>query len=518
MKKLPFFPLLFAVFPILSLGAMNIQEIDTRVLLRPALVSLISVAVLFFLCWLLLKDICRAAILTSFISIAIFSYGHLYHTLREIPGVGLSIARHRYLVVPYLAGLVLGIWWITRKLNEPRQFVPVLNFISIALLIVPVFQITRFSLGASRTEEASDEIFKDYEPLEVSAGERLPDVYYIILDTYMRKDALQEDYAFDNSAFIDDLGGRGFYVASCSRSNHPSTRESLVSSLNMDYFQSLDSRVKASGVEIANLGLLVQRNLVRRYFEDLGYTTIAFDTGYEWSRWRDADVYLEFHSDPLQFQMIEPFEAMVVQSTLGLLFLDWQIIQYFEVKDAIVDTVNAVNFPFQSFAARQLFTIDQLGNIKSIPGPKLVFAHILIPHPPRVFTPEGEIQADPGYYGGKLGNPINAEYNRLGYTSEIQFLNRVMIEIADGILASSPSAIIIIQGDTGVSGDNKYEILNAIHAPSTVAQRLYPSITPVNTFRLILTEFFGADLELLPDISYSPEGQVVPETSPACVR
>jgi len=31
---------------------------------------------------------------------------------------------------------------------------------------------------------------------------------------------------------------------------------------------------------------------------------------------------------------------------------------------------------------------------------------------------------------------------------------------------------------------------------------MYPSITPVNTFRLIFNAYFGTDLKLLPDISY----------------
>jgi hypothetical protein len=31
---------------------------------------------------------------------------------------------------------------------------------------------------------------------------------------------------------------------------------------------------------------------------------------------------------------------------------------------------------------------------------------------------------------------------------------------------------------------------------------LYPTITPVNTFRLVFNDYFGGRYELLPDISY----------------
>jgi hypothetical protein len=45
------------------------------------------------------------------------------------------------------------------------------------------------------------------------------------------------------------------------------------------------------------------------------------------------------------------------------------------------------------------------------------------------------------------------------------------------------------------------KILNAYFLPGEGAAGLYPSITPVNTFRLIFDVYFGADLELLEDVS-----------------
>jgi hypothetical protein len=47
-------------------------------------------------------------------------------------------------------------------------------------------------------------------------------------------------------------------------------------------------------------------------------------------------------------------------------------------------------------------------------------------------------------------------------------------------------------------------ILNAYYLPGEES-RLYPTITPVNTFRIILDAYFGQDYPLLPDVSrYSP--------------
>jgi hypothetical protein len=52
----------------------------------------------------------------------------------------------------------------------------------------------------------------------------------------------------------------------------------------------------------------------------------------------------------------------------------------------------------------------------------------------------------------------------------------------------------------------KMGILNAYYLPNADADVLYPSITPVNSFRLIFNLYFGTDLEFLPDNSYARQG------------
>ena len=48
----------------------------------------------------------------------------------------------------------------------------------------------------------------------------------------------------------------------------------------------------------------------------------------------------------------------------------------------------------------------------------------------------------------------------------------------------------------------RMSILNAYYFPGRNYQGLYPEITPVNSFRVVLNTFFGAGLELLPDRNY----------------
>ena len=94
-------------------------------------------------------------------------------------------------------------------------------------------------------------------------------------------------------------------------------------------------------------------------------------------------------------------------------------------------------------------------------------------------------------------------------------MNRRIRQVLDSLLSDKKrSRIIIVQGDHGpnmtlqVSGATtaaaaeRMSILNAYYVPADVRARLYPSITPVNTFRAVLSRYFGDADPLLPDRMY----------------
>jgi hypothetical protein len=69
---------------------------------------------------------------------------------------------------------------------------------------------------------------------------------------------------------------------------------------------------------------------------------------------------------------------------------------------------------------------------------------------------------------------------------------------------SATPPVILIQGDHGPwlqYGSDQFKILNAYYLPGH-NDLLYPSISPVNTFRLVFDTYLGADYPLLEDISY----------------
>lgn len=515
LKPYHFHPLLFALFPVLALFSHNIEEVAFSVAVRPFLFSLIGMLLVYLFSIVMLRSWDKASLVTSFVSVLFFSYGHVYDAIRSIPEYGLALGRHRYLIVLNLLVIIMGWWWVDRRSRDLRQINQFCCLTGLVIIVFPIVQIWSHARKVTIAESIEIDNAVLAEPLKVTNGDQLPDIYYIILDSYTRADCLRKNYDYDNSLFLDELRTMGFYVADQSRCNHCFTHGSLVSSLNVNYMDALVPILQENNLG-NDIWVLLKHSVVRESLEQIGYQTIAFDTGFEWSRIRDADTYLAFDKDPLFFQTIDPFETLFIKSTAGRIWIDWKYKSIMNEHRVLFNTVRSINFPYDGYAKRQLFLLDQLPKLATLPGPKFIFAHVLIPHVPRVFTPEGEILSDPGYYSGKLAGPVDDVYDKLGYISEVEFINNRMREILPRIIEDSSSPpIVVLQADTGSHNDSR-EILNAYYLRGELPDSLYDSISPVNTFRMIFDTFFGTNYGFLEDVTYD-EGKQVPITSPSCL-
>jgi hypothetical protein len=141
-KNIPFYPFFFAVFPILALLAHNIKEVDVQVAIRPVALSLLATLGIFLLARLALHSWAKAALVTGLFLALFFSYGHLYYLIRDIPSIGIRLARHRYFIPVYVVLTLASVAWIWRKVKHPQGITPALNLITLLLLVFPTYQIT----------------------------------------------------------------------------------------------------------------------------------------------------------------------------------------------------------------------------------------------------------------------------------------------------------------------------------------------------------------------------------------
>jgi hypothetical protein len=485
-RVIPFYPILFGIYPVLALVAVNITQIDISLTYRAFAASIVLALVLFLALRLMLRNWMKAALLTFLFLFLFFSYGHVYNFLKNPANPLLGLVRYRILGLFWIGLAGLAVWFASRIAADLTPITRVLNFIAVILLVYPAFQIGQFEEKNLTLKHVA--ITSNSPAPFPQASQSYPDIYYIILDGYMRADNIKVVYDFDNSEFINALTQRGFYVANCSLSNYAFTEHSFASSLNINYLGVLG----ASNDNSANA--LINNNFVRRFLENRGYTTVAFETGFAWSQWEDANVYYKYV--PRSFQL-NSFENLLLQTTLFRIPSD-----IFNLKGQNNNTSSDVLGHDRTIANLNL--LDQVPN--KIKRPKFVFAHLIIPHPPYVFSPNGDYVADGSLV--KFIYDLNTPGDdKPGYTNAIRFINSAMLKVIDNILADSKiPPVIIIQGDHGAfrfnSPDQRMSILNAYYFPSTSARTaLYPTITPVNTFRILFDSYFGQNLPLLTDVS-----------------
>ncbi|HUW56289.1 MAG TPA: hypothetical protein VMZ92_06610 [Planctomycetota bacterium] len=483
-------PFLFAMFPVLFLFSRNVRSFGPGVMVLPIVVLLLATAALWGLSALVLRSGSKAGLAVSLLLVLFFSYGHAYRALPywNLKGWFPLTTPKTAVFFAWVVLFVVGGWFAVRTRRKLDQFTRVVNVTAAVLVALSFFNIVVYGvsrLGASG--EVRPAPGEEAPPAAVSSAEALPDIYYIVMDAYGRQDVLRDLYGFDNSGFLDYLKGKGFYVAEKSASNYAHTLLCLSSTLNLKYVQDLLPGADADSNNLMPLIHLTRYSEVRRFLKQRGYTVIAFSIGAAIAEMTNADLYLT----PGWFA--DEFTNALVDMTPA-----WVLFQHLA--------------PAEQHRRRLLYVFEHLVRVADRPGPKLVFAHLLTPHHPFVFGPNGE-PVDPqplnAHADGWLGGRLSEDY-RTFYAEQLRCVNTKLKEAIDGILAKSARPpVIILQGDHGPRSllrpggptpeaiRERFSILNAYYLPGKGTDDLRPDITPINSFRIVLNRYFGTNHEML---------------------
>jgi hypothetical protein len=486
-SKIPFFqksvwfiyPFLLACYPVLALRNNNIIYVDFSSILRTLLLVIAATAVLGVLTLGLVRNLEKTGVIVSLVIAFFLAYGHIYIQLNEALG---QPVQHRYLLGGGIL-VILGLSILVLKSNAVTRFLSqFLSVVSGVLLVLVLFVSIRHDLDVYRAMRAAQK--SEASNVTNPTADRLPDVYLILLDGHTRSDVLKTRFGYDNSDFVRQLEAMGFFVASCSQSNYPSTKLSLTSAFYGDYIQNIV-------VGGTNLPPLETSPLVQA-LKSRGYKIIAFENRAHGHFDLKEDIRLARHQMAFgQFDLrggLNEFEKMMVDTSLLRFALDTEIIPGFD-NDTVRDWEDREHY-YQT-----LFIMSELQNLPEMPGPKFVFAHIMVPHAPYIFAVDGSY--------APVTSPIN------GYRANSEFLDTHLPAVLQAIIAKSdPSPVIIVMGDHGppirstVTKEMRMANLSAYRVNEAGRAQLYPTITPVNAMRVILNAHFGGDFPLMPDTSY----------------
>jgi len=499
---LPLHPFFFAGYAVLFLLGINLHEITPASTLRSLLLSLLGAGILLLAWRLFTRSWAKASLLATACLFAFFAYGHIFNLLNGVTLSGFIVGRHRVLVPVWGLLCLAGLFLIWRKAgrSQAQAWVPALNVILLGLTILAGSQVALYS-GEQAWQAANQDksLLQDLQArgIQSIAGQltppakaNLPDIYYIIMDSYSREDVLANKFGYDNQPFLNFLQKKGFYLPQCARSNFPKTYLSLATSLNMNYVQSFGADLIKAGISYDDWGIYAKYGTVRQTLAGLGYKVVAFKTGWSSIDLPNADVFYAppstISEESLLYPGMNSYEGMLLGTTL------------FAPLQARIDAYNLKNphnqwldhYTLRTYSFEKLIQVPV-----AVAGPKFVFAHMMVTHPPFVFDAQGNFH----YYPEDLAQDIQE-----GYLNSIKYGNAQLEILVNKILSRpGPKPVIIIQADHGFlySGAG-VQILNAYYLPDGGEQQLYPTITPVNTFRVIFDRYFGAHLGLLPDKSY----------------
>jgi hypothetical protein len=227
--------------------------------------------------------------------------------------------------------------------------------------------------------------------------------------------------------------------------------------------------------------------------DERGYATVAVGSGFEHVAARGADVYLDGGE-------LNEFEISLLASTFAG-----------DVVGAIAPTLAS-----GQQADRIRYNLRVLPEIarSADRAPVLVFAHIPAPHQPTVFDADGDPLPVP--LTGKFFGDSPAERGENSdeflsrYRAQLPYLNGLVLEAVDGILAASNEPpVIVLFADHGsasvidwnaadpseVDPARLMERTGAFFAALTPDREdVFPDdISPVDIFRLLFDAYWGTD-------------------------
>lgn len=396
--------------------------------------------------------------------------------------LGVTQGRVRLLLWLGLTVVAVSVVWV---ISRNRATTPVLVIVGLVMTGSPAFQFLFHLAGTRGVTEIERHTQTE------AGGTQRSNVYWFILDMYTRQDFMLERLNFDNSKFLKTIEDKGFSVASASFANYNSTKITVSTMLNMDYYLPVDTDLDPH----AWTNKLQGFNKVIQRFRRLGYSYIHAEPGGSTLKTRCGG-----GEDRCISGQAQGFVG-ISEAEVGLL----KLTPLFPVIRRIAPDLLSFDFT----------TLNDImsGLSKEKTQPFFLFAHILSPHPPARYNADCSRRASGSWDLVVEGGEKATRH----YLTDVTCLNQEVVAAMDVIIDRDGSdPIIILQGDHGISfkvptesGSEQAErwtdpeqllaILNAMRLPVECKSKFYDSMSSVNTFRLVFSCLDRTPFEPIPD-------------------
>ena len=440
---------------------------------------------LFFIGRLFSKDRAKS-VLISFLGIYVILYCRTIYQYygKALPG-DQRISNTHFFIVLGLFMILITILILRSTTTASKKFSRFLNILfSILILLTSIGIGYKILTPGKQLTLLTQDIAGMNQPMFAK-----PNIYLLLFDEYQGDDGLKEFYGTTNPGPSPMLRQKGFFVVPHSQSNYNYTFYSVPSLMNMSYLNFSDGKLDFDLPRvISSLRTMKEENRFTSFLQQQGYTLINHS-------------FLQMGNIPSPHRTLfvphDGFTAIYSRTFPGwaqedlLHFIPSNIVQKF----SHTEFYQIYEYNKEVIAATEM-TINERSS-----GPKFVYSHLLIPHPPMLTDSNGNLK---NIRETMFENNLASVSLAASYTSYIKYANRILGKMVTDIQKQDPAATIIFASDHGLRSypDRQQYIFNnqcAVYIPGSKYEGFYDTLSLVNLLRLVLNNACGQKIPLLPD-------------------
>jgi len=476
---------LAAVYPVQALYTHNVQELDLSQLLMPVIASL-AMAALVFAAWRVFAAKTRLAGLLSAVFMLFFwYYGVIKDAVASVLPLGNLVIMLFFISIYAL--IAFGMLKIRNPVAQEKMT---------TILIVPLGLLVLFNLitlipaemQKHRLSQNREGAVHVHEEAHAGDSGYQPDIYILVFDEFASIPTMEDQWDYDHTYFMNRLQDMGFFFAKDSKTRYTNTLRSLPSLMNLTY---MDPDLSA-----AELYSRYDNNFLMNFLDRAGYEIHFIDGwgSFEYSFGiTDINFYCMYNTDPEDEVIMDAFLYLLLHrsllSPLSSFFRDDTSNLYYRVNNYFLNLIE--DFPETT---------------RQNEHPTFLYAHLMTPHLPFVFDRHGDFMENPTNHWEY--ESIDNETKKELYLEQYLYISDRILDITYNILNSSDDPpVIVLLSDHGVreqssgatGAEHSHRVLNAIYFPDGDHSKLYDSIAPVNTMRVMMNQFFDQDYSMLDD-------------------
>lgn len=488
----PLHTLLLPFFFIINIYNNFSKLLDTYTTVKSFLLVFLCSLIIYLLLYRIYKNKTKAGFLTTFTATLFLYFGNIKNGLSQVPWIGF-LSRHTFFL-PLLFLLLVFVFYQLQKKNINSKLTLLLN--TLLFLYIGL----EMSKWITSTQQAEKNLPTTYiapaDLRSVAIKNKLPDIIYIVLDCYPSP-SFQEEMLGKKDHYLDSsLKKMGFFSIPEPRSNYNGTAFTLSSVLQLEYHNWLNDNIKSNSFHYNKAMQLVKNAALFDILLQYKYQLHNFSI-FNFAD-RPAIKKLTFLSMPTQHIIFYNTIVNTIQREIL-----WRFNPKLNASEDEKINRNKELLSFTKGYNQQVAdSLTYFPGSTNNPAPSFVYAHLLMPHFPYFFDSTGRAYPENEIYGNMMIK------DKIKFRNYISYTDKKITRVIQSLLQKKGSnSIIIVQSDHGLSDFDKtrkqdaFRNYSAFYFPDRDYSQLYPGMSNVNTFRIVLNKYFGQQLPLLKDSS-----------------